>query len=216
MDISEIEKRLEVASHYRSLLNRKLFDKTDEATEQIQSEIRSFVQERLEVLLGIRQDSPTGSDFTKAETIALRALARKIINKDTTQLTATATETPAPKQEAKVVVAPPIIDTTPAEPKRRPQKESKPKVEAKMEKDDLASRGEVGDTIMEDGRTYEIILVEGKKFAKDVTKQSGIDQVKQLSPRELANVLQMQAQQQVSAQKFDPIIEAAIQAAMRG
>ena len=53
MDISEIEKRLEVASHYRSLLNRPLFDKTNEATDQIQSEIRSFVQERLEVLLGM-------------------------------------------------------------------------------------------------------------------------------------------------------------------
>lgn len=64
--MSEVEKRLEVAQYYRLLLNDSLFQEPTEASLKVEEEVRGFIKSRLGVLLGIKQQT---SDLFSAEEV---------------------------------------------------------------------------------------------------------------------------------------------------
>ena len=100
--MTEVERRLEMAYYYRLLLNDSLFvDANSEIAQVVESEIRQFVQERLEILLGIRVVQPKAVEqFDRAEALVLKTLAKKLLTKATEapveEPAAAAAPTPAP------------------------------------------------------------------------------------------------------------------------
>ena len=86
--MSEVDKRLEVASFYRALLKNPLFngvrDKGSAAT-VVEKEVRAFCRSRLAVLMGLKPETSaittvvTSSPFTPEQTEALVAVANKLI-----------------------------------------------------------------------------------------------------------------------------------------
>lgn len=83
--MSEVEKRLEVASYYRMLLNDSLFTDATAAGRTVEAEVRAFIRERLAVLLNIKPARPepveVKSPFSDVQIQALQALANKVIGK---------------------------------------------------------------------------------------------------------------------------------------
>ena len=74
--MNEAERRFEVAQYYKLLLQDNLFENKTEASERVEDEIRSFIRERLSVLLGIKQPkSINGEAFTDEQVSVLRGLA---------------------------------------------------------------------------------------------------------------------------------------------
>src|SRR5262249_21609094 len=65
VDLSEVERRLEIASHYRLLLQDRLFESTSLAARQVEAEVRAFVKERLEILVGMRQPTTAQTQTVK-------------------------------------------------------------------------------------------------------------------------------------------------------
>src|SRR5437016_108827 len=62
--MSEAEKRFEVAQYYKLLLRDSLFQNSSEAADIVEAEIRTFIKERLSVLLGVKAAHNTTSAFT--------------------------------------------------------------------------------------------------------------------------------------------------------
>lgn len=85
--LNEALRRIEQAKLYEALLSHDLFSEdsaSPEIAEIVRAEISEFIQTRLEVLLGIRQDSSSGyayeSPFEEEEIVALKALAARALN----------------------------------------------------------------------------------------------------------------------------------------
>lgn len=82
--VSEVEKRLQLASYYQILLNDSLFTDNSPAARMVEREIREFIQQRLEVLVGLKSEGAKvseGSVFSESEVTALKVLAAKVIGK---------------------------------------------------------------------------------------------------------------------------------------
>src|SRR4051812_31169286 len=78
--LSEAEERLEVASHYRLLLNDHMFGEMTPAASKVEKEIRRFIINRLEVLLGMKQEQAPAKDvFTEPEINALKSVAARVL-----------------------------------------------------------------------------------------------------------------------------------------
>lgn len=70
-----VEKRLEVAQYYQTFLQESFFDDDSAAAQMVESEIRGFVRERLNVLMGVKEGSSAGVSFTNQEVEVLKKLA---------------------------------------------------------------------------------------------------------------------------------------------
>lgn len=73
--MSEAEKRFEVAQYYKLLLRDNLFQNSSDASEQVESEIRTFIKDRLSVLLGVKAAHATASSFTPEQVQVLSEFA---------------------------------------------------------------------------------------------------------------------------------------------
>jgi hypothetical protein len=114
--MSEVLRRLEMAQFYNSILQNPLFTEGSETAEIVEQEIRSFVKERLEILLGmkvaaekvvVQERKPTPADaLTEPEVQALRMVASKLIRKP--ELATAAVPTPQPPKLAPVVRQAPV------------------------------------------------------------------------------------------------------------
>ncbi len=114
----EVDKRLEVATYYRSLLRNPLFDQVTPASEIVEREHKRFIRERLEVLMSIRPPAPAPvvlkSEFTSEEVTALKVLIGQMRKKGMI-----AAAEPTPVAVAPAPVAPPAPRRT-ANPAPRP------------------------------------------------------------------------------------------------
>jgi hypothetical protein len=95
--MSDVEKRLEIASYYRLLLRENLFDNDSEAGATVLKEVRGFIKDRLQVLLGLKAEkvavvAPAQKLFSDDQLQALKALANKVLKKP--DLVAPAAEAP--------------------------------------------------------------------------------------------------------------------------
>jgi outer membrane biosynthesis protein TonB len=175
-DLAEIEKRLQMAAAYRKLIDYKVLTGT-EVDDAVTDEVRDFAKGRLEVLLGVRADAESAAHFTTTEVLALKALARKLLEPKSEQ------SSDEDVEESPVFVAPKKkVQKAPA-PKPKAQKQQKvvvtappPEPEPEESEDDNVKYSfedaEVGDIVVEGHKRYEIIEIEGKKFPKDITKQA--------------------------------------------
>lgn len=131
--MSEVEKRLEVASYYRMLLNDSLFTDASAAGRTVEAEVRAFIKERLAVLLNIKAPRPEPVEaklpFNHDQVQALIALANKVIGKPGLIETA-----PAPARAPAVrrveTVPQPQSSSTPAVRQRRGPAQSQPAIPA--------------------------------------------------------------------------------------
>lgn len=78
--MSEVEKRLEMAQYYRLVLNDTIFNDPPnvEVADRVESEIRDFVRSRMSLLVGVGEEKKAEvlSPFSDAETLALRTIAQ--------------------------------------------------------------------------------------------------------------------------------------------
>lgn len=187
--MSEVERRLELAKYYRVLLDDQLFGDASPVARQVEEEVRGFVQTRLRVLLNIEggEVKPVKFPFTDNEVLVLKSVAKTILNKD---------GAPKPQRATAVAPPPPAGETTILEPYRRPEAPKRPYIKrrtleenpppevkrAQPERETPAPASTpqpaqkkklaIGDVFKEGGRTYELVLVDGKPFPKDITKQA--------------------------------------------
>jgi hypothetical protein len=94
---SDVQRRLEVASLYKTLLSDSFFTKDSEAARIVTKRLRRFVTAELKALLGMGAPPQAESAFTPAQTDALRRIADKVLEKDGLS---PATTTPASPQPA--------------------------------------------------------------------------------------------------------------------
>jgi len=78
-NMSEAERRLDIASYYRQLLRGSIFESDEPGARQVNSELAAFAEGRLQILLGIRAgDRPipiVKPQFSDEEAAALRKFA---------------------------------------------------------------------------------------------------------------------------------------------
>jgi len=80
----EVERRFEVAMYYRTLLKDPLFNEATEASRVVENEVRAFIRNRLEELMGIKAPTPVAvqkSPFDAEEILALKAVAKRLVKK---------------------------------------------------------------------------------------------------------------------------------------
>lgn len=81
-DLTEVTKRLDVASYYRTLLDSRIFNDPSQAALIVESRIRKFVRSELDILLGIKPQqvaAPPQSTFSSEEVEALKAIASRLL-----------------------------------------------------------------------------------------------------------------------------------------
>lgn len=140
-ELADVDLRLETADYYREILKHEFFDTTSPnvspAAGVVDREIRVFIRERLEVLLGIRNPRTPESvagQFEEDEVQALKIVAAKLLQKPgliqdvrpTVKKMATPAPTPKPqapqsrpKPQMKKIAAPAQAPST--KPKVKPQ-----------------------------------------------------------------------------------------------
>lgn len=82
--MDEVDKRLEITNYYRELLRGSLFGQNTEAAQTVEREVRRFVRQRIEILLGIRpaaekQAAVAPFPFSDSEVMALRMFAERLL-----------------------------------------------------------------------------------------------------------------------------------------
>jgi len=79
LNMSEAERRLDVASYYRQLLRGSIFESNEPGARQVNAELAAFAEGRLQVLLGIRADHQPVAivkpQFSDEEAVSLRKFA---------------------------------------------------------------------------------------------------------------------------------------------
>lgn len=144
---NEIDKRLEVAAYYQQLRRGSLFTSDTEASRIVEREVRRFVQQRLEVLVGMRAAEPAPQvqvklPFTEPQITALTVWADRLLKKDPVQEAPQKTE-PAIRQAsapAPVAMPPKVLKEvpvtvqkpSPAAPPPAAKKPAKAKTEASV------------------------------------------------------------------------------------
>lgn len=114
--ISEAERRLEMANYYKCIIRADLFGADDSPiAKAVQLEMRNYATDRLETLMGIKQESsmPTAapSAFTEDEIRMLKAMASTAarVKSEDRQPQLTPVSSPHPSASP-VVKSPPKID----------------------------------------------------------------------------------------------------------
>lgn len=215
--LSEVEQRLEIASYYRLLLNDHLFGDMTPAAVEVEKEVRGFIRNRLEVLLGIKQETAPAKDvFTEAEVSALKTVASKILRKPELAEPVKAAPPPAPSLRqvaAPAAKAPPALKKTAPAPKQvvrkaetasRPAPKPEPKKEAKANSEPEQVSGRIKK------RYKQIVAPDGRTVEIDVTPQ-GTSPVSKPVPMptgaQLTQLSNSQAHQQLANLAVDPLVD---------
>lgn len=205
--MNEVEKRLEIASYYRLLLEDNLFNDDSEAAARVNNEVRGFVRRRLEVLVGLRAEKTEAvSQFSKEEVVALKAVAAKVM------------KVPAivvPKApEIKKVAPPPPAAIHKFEAKRKPGRPPKArevisqvKAAPQPKQPDGIRVGDIvnskGEVVKKNAKFKRIVAPDGSEHDLEVTEPArATGGVPPLSNAQLQMVMESQAQQQVAS--FSP------------
>lgn len=194
--MSEVEKRLELASYYKLLLNNPLFDIDNDAAQSVQQEIRDFIRSRLEVLVGLKQDVKviqSALPFDDKEVVALKSLAAKVMGKpsllqEVKKPTLNKVSVPAAQPQSKTAVTPTKVQTVKAKPGPKPKAKPVPAVEEGVFKD-------------KSGRVFKKTTTDdGKEVVLNVTKQQrGPDVLPMPSGMQMTMATEMNANRSLEA-----------------
>lgn len=136
--MADARMRLEQGRLYEMLLKHSLFEGVDadpRAIKNVEKEIRKFIRERLEVLVGLKaQSTPkpqvSVSPFTELEIDMLKQLLGRVLKKDVADQPKAIAYTPPPKPEPKV--APKPVQQSKPSPAVKPIVGSKPNPAVKV------------------------------------------------------------------------------------
>lgn len=179
--LDEVESRLEVATYFRLLLNDSLFKNGTKAAKIVEKEVKTFVKERLALLLNIKRDPVIQhTDFSVEEVAILKMFISELRKKPSL---ASPKEAPLLNDKSEPSIAKkemivPVLNKVQGPATSLPVEEKRPQMKAKpgrkpvvKEKDAEYTEGEI---IEENGRNYKIQYVDkpdGRKMVKiDVTK----------------------------------------------
>ena len=170
--MSEAEFRITKALLYKELLQGSFFDSNNTVIDEVEYEIREFVERKLQELLGMAVPVQVQKDFTEEQIIALRAWADKISSDAKLMSAISKAEPKEAVKEPKVVPRAPLVTNTIKEPALRTRttpksvgrpagsKNKKPlaKPVAATPKPAVASDAipKSGEKITEGGKRYEI------------------------------------------------------------
>ena len=151
--------RLEQGRLYQMVLANDIFGDTDadpKAIRNVQREIRKFVRERMEVMLGIRHEQVAqaapivSSPFNDLEVTALKMIASKVTGGKTEETQSEAVPVPVqPKKDGITAINGNLRANSPAPSVSKPAVNTAQKVETKPQK--LASKTPVKSPIKEEG-----------------------------------------------------------------
>lgn len=212
-DMSEIEKRLQMASAYRKLLDSKFLD-ASEVNELIEAELKEFIHGKLETILGVRAAENQAVYFSGMEVVALKALARKVM------------EPREEKAEEPEVGQPLETRPQPKAPKPRKPRTIQKKKEVPIPTDSQSESTNIepvvtapvteelpSNIVVENGRTYEVVDIGGKPFAKDITKQvRSKNSVPMPSKAQFEAMMYTQAMNDLALSNNNPLVAAAVNA----
>lgn len=143
--MSEVDRRIQLASCYHPLLKEDFIENDSEFAEQVLFEIREFVTQRLAELMGVKENKTptTYSPFNKEEINVLKAVAKKLIKKPElsepeeaiVKTRAIKKETKTPAQEESTKPKTKVKKITKSQPAQAPVKEI-PKASAQSEQND--------------------------------------------------------------------------------
>jgi hypothetical protein len=230
LDMNEIEKRLQMASTYRKLLDSKFLD-SGEVGELIEAELKEFIHGKLETILGVRPAENQAAYFSGMEVVALKALARKVMSRE--EETEETPKVVAPVKPEPVVEVKPVakVATKPVKKtvrtKTTREVKTSPKTEAVAAQTQnipqaspaapVANQSLPPNVVVENGRTYEIVDIGGQPFAKDITKQvKSNNAVPTPSKAQYEAMMYTQAMNELSLKNSDPLVAAAISASLGG
>lgn len=206
-ELSEVEKRFDLASYYKLLLKHDFFDVVSPQGRQVEQEIRAFIKNRLEVLLGMRDSKDTAAigpppQFSSKEVSALKAIAARVLEKPIIL-------TEKPKRGRPPTLKPAtVMDVTPA-----------PRPPAIVARPTLKATGPVLKTVKtKPPGKYKSVQknAAGVEYVRDLTPQvrPGPNDPQPL-PMPLGEAMTMISEQKaadvVSAQKFTPVVGLAVQ-----
>jgi hypothetical protein len=112
----DVERRLEVASLFKTLLQGRLFDESTNAAKFVEKRVKAFVKSELKALIGMGQPMrPTvEADFSAEEVGALKAVAAKVLNKGAVPAAPAAPV--APQLRSRPIPSTPTVAPRPATP----------------------------------------------------------------------------------------------------
>ena len=207
----EVEKRFEIAMHYRMLLKDSLFSPPEtEASRFVESEARAFFRDRLETLLGIKtmpksEDKglpPVVLPFDEDEIAALRAVAKRLISKPELAEVKTPTLNKAP------AVSSPTPRVAPQK-RSGPASKPAPQLRSTTSTKPLPDNGVVADTgqiVREGAKTYRVVKNDkGTDFKMDITKLLPTNRTPTPNRDQMEAISLSQASQQVS--QLGPVIQ---------
>jgi hypothetical protein len=242
-ELADVDLRLETADYYRAILNHDFFDVQSPAAQIVDREIRSFIRERLEVLLGLRTPRVEAeAQFEEDEVTALKLLAATVLKKkpgltgSESPVKKMATPTPSPKPvvrpkpQARKIPAPAPAPSTKPKLKPGPKPKAQSPAPAPAAKTEAREGGvsqtyishegkEVtlveGETIEENGRKYIVAMNEkGTLYRKDITGQVvAPGRLPPMTPQQFSMLSQRQAEEQIS--RLDDTTGLAIVASLR-
>lgn len=124
--IQKAQDRLDMAHCYRLLLENSMFDVDTPAARKVDAEVRDFVCQRLEILMGVQPEAPSQKNlpkamdvFSAAEIQVLKTVAKRVIEKSAEQKPAEPAAPAAPT--LKKVTLPDQPQSKPEAPAQRPQ-----------------------------------------------------------------------------------------------
>jgi hypothetical protein len=152
--LSDARLRLEQARLYETLMQHGLFAEdigaNPRAVAKVEREIRAYVKERLEILLGMREESKRpsqglDSQFTPLEVDLLKRAAAKMTNGATQSFSAPPPATPAVKKIGAAQTPKPVLKARPAAPQQqlvRPARKSEPERPSRAQPERRAEKKE--------------------------------------------------------------------------
>jgi hypothetical protein len=215
ISMNDANLRLEQGRLYQMILKHDLFGETDadpKAIRNVQREIRRFVRERMETMLGIRQEQVlqqtiVSPPFNDMEVTVLKMLASKMSKGATEQTQAAPAPVPAPKKDGITSIsgslrgdAKPTVISTPTAPKpvaKQPVKNApaqKPQQSALKTEDSLLQKP-IDQMTQEELLAYNQ-AAEQRTASKYAKKPSGL--TPHPSPQQLEAMYTIQASDRIS------------------
>lgn len=154
----DVERRLEVAGLYKTLLQGGLFQESTPSAKMVEKRIRSFVKAELKALIGLGEPMRLAQapDFSPDEIEALRAIAAKVLGKGPLPPALRPRPIPAPVQVAPKTAPKPAPKPTSKKPQPKPTAKMTDKTPKKTQDKVLAQaqteNGEVVREVRKGGR----------------------------------------------------------------
>lgn len=120
----ELQRRLDLAQVYQSLVAEPLFEKATAASKIVEDEVRNFIYSRLQALIGQESKTAASGEFSPEEVAALKAIARSLLSRQQPAPAADAPAAPPQPRKGKRTPKAEPAEVKPPEPVRVRRKQA--------------------------------------------------------------------------------------------